>query len=165
MWGPGNWPHSSVSIPVIARIPFVAWRISAGVRLGFAPSPPGSLRIAIVPPVKRITIIRGWLTATDDYSPRAVGGSADGCGLQSPRHYRTRQPLFWPISISRAGGDAPHRFVKECVHLLLILARDRHRLRDECVDGEKVKCRLSRLAIGQQYLVEQANRRLENIGR
>src|SRR5881392_4023104 len=79
IWGPGNWPHSSVSTPVMAWIPFVAWRISSAVRLGLAPPPPGSLRIAIVPPVKRITIISEGSTATYDYRLGALGGAAGGC--------------------------------------------------------------------------------------
>src|ERR1700674_2168929 len=81
MCGPGNWPHSSVSTAVIARIPFVAARISVGVRPGPGPPPPppGSLRMEIVPPVKRITTIARDRTAAYDYRPGAVGGPAVGC--------------------------------------------------------------------------------------
>ena len=57
MCGPGYGPHSSVSTPVIASMPRVASRISLdGERRLRHRRPPGSLRIAIVPPVKRITI-------------------------------------------------------------------------------------------------------------
>src|SRR5438045_3904382 len=41
----------------MARIPLVASRISAAVKPGWAPPPPASLRMVMVPPVNRMTII------------------------------------------------------------------------------------------------------------
>src|SRR6476469_7707823 len=58
MGGPGDEPLSLVSTPVTAGMPRVASRISLDVTGGADPAPRASLRIAIVPPVKRITIIQ-----------------------------------------------------------------------------------------------------------
>jgi len=63
--------------------------------------PPGSLRIAIVPPVNRMTIIartvpgcRGGITATEDYLPGADGGPAVGFGQKTKRNVLEDKYVF-----------------------------------------------------------------------
>src|SRR6478609_8668992 len=103
-------------------MPRVAWRISAGVRAGWAPVPVGSLRIAIVPPVKRITIIVRRLPA-------------------SRKRLSANEEELSAISPLRARRNSPHRLFGEIFEQRRVAGGYLQRSCHQRVDGKKIERR------------------------